>query len=220
MDQWNSSRIEKYILANSDNITAAVLNSHAVDGFTLSHITASELIDMGVKAGKAYQLLKAVSEDKVSILEDTLPALDPCSILYQDTEDRGAVTININIEKILSVNELDYEFTAMMWVFVAYLDDRSDVMPRMFGPCDEPALTLTQPRKCADDMLLKSEFPFFFTNQKGSSEMVASQRWMFEFGGYPVGYYVGIHYLQATFNNELSFVDFPFDSQNLRIIIR
>ena len=105
---------------------------------------------------------------------------------------------------------------------MAYLDDRSDVMPQIFGPCEEPAFNMmpTQPRVCADDMFIKSDLPFFFTNQKGQYEMVGSQRWMFEFGGNPPGYYVGIHFLQATFNNDLSFVDFPFDKQHLKMVIR
>ena len=116
---------------------------------------------------------------------------------------------------------MDYEFTALMWVFVSYIDDRSDILPKIFGHCEEPAMNFgTQPRVCADSMFLKSELPFFFTNQKGSYEMVSGQRWMFEFGGTPPGYYLGIHYLQATFNNDLSFVDFPFDTQNLHIIVR
>ena len=221
MDAWNSSRTDAFILANSDNATATILTNHGVDGFTLLHITADILIEMGVKAGKAYQLLRAVSKDSVSIMENSLPYFDPCSTAFLNSNGLGTVTINVNVEKILSINELDYEFTALMWVFVAYFDDRADIMPSLFGHCDIPAQNMGgQPRICADDLFLREELPFFFANQKGNYEMVSSQRWMFEFGGTPPGYYIGIHLMQATFNNDLSFLDFPFDTQQLKIVAR
>jgi hypothetical protein len=82
---------------------------------------------------------------------------------------------------------------------------------------------------CADYLDMDDDLPFFFMNQKGSSEIISNQRWWFKYGDLDgdgpleeplYGYYIGIVYMQVNFNTDLSFVDFPFDKQTLAIRIR
>ena len=229
MEQWSTPRALAWIRKEVDNRTADILESKGVDGNSLSGLTEAstrELYDFGIPMNSTAKLLEAVRFREVGIRKRLAPTDDPCSNFFAGTS--GATTkaesviVNLNIEKILNIDDTQYEFSAKMLVAIVWFDDRFQYLPTHggdIGDCEVPVYDASglPPTTCYDMLLGRKPLPIYFQNTKEEPQILAENKWAWTT---PFNMVLSIQYVSATFNMEMAFGDFPFDTQKLTMVMK
>jgi hypothetical protein len=220
MVTWDQERVIGWLESRVSRETVDTLLEKGIDGASLAELTKNELNGFGILLNESTRLLNDISSSTLNIYAGFLPVLDPCSHLFGSPD--WQIFVNVFVEKILEIDEQLYEFSTKMWIFQAYTDDRiAYLAPQADCKYAVQSLTGWQPSpSCADPMLYGlgagAVMPTFFNNQK-SVELLQENIWVF---GAPINAVLQARYITATFNTEMSFVDFPFDSQVLTMTLR
>jgi len=127
MNLWSASRTASW--ANGYGFNGTALERAGVTGRALRSMAAADLRAVpGINAGEVQQILHAAAGDAHSKALADPPALDACS--KQKALDKPTnVYVSIYFDRLLSVDDSDHTFEAVVWLFYGWLDDRVQFVP-------------------------------------------------------------------------------------------
>eukprot|EP00937_MAST-01D_sp_MAST-1D-sp2_P002170 g2170.t1 len=234
MAMWNASRALAYMDAQaakrlpSDDArnVSALFHAQGLDGFALAHLDLAGLRAMGLPLKYHEHVLKFISEERIKVKMSLPPAADPCSTQFGGMQ---RVWSDFALSRLTNVDESLYEFTVVFWWQETWLEDRHIFLPPMSAgealACKTriPNAHGEPGNKCADG---------FWGSDGENGPTYARGRIEVNLGGtsdvlatFPATYYGPMIYMphvawqqslvRASFNVDMDFDDFPFDTQRL-----